>query len=250
MFGAVTRAVELGIPTEGNRIREFVTGALDNAGLPVSKASAAISINAGQARLRDIVIRADGADLQANVNVDLADAMLDALLTLNAPPSAPGAVQPAVMVALKGPLPAPKRTVDTNLLASWLTLRAVEQQSRQLEAMERAAREAAAAAAAAAVAAEPRSPPDQPPSAPPMRSGTCAAAPATSGMSGTLRRRRCRRRSRFRRRRSRASRPGPTTLRRRGRRRSRRTYSARRTDGAVRIPIMSRVTAGSRAAAV
>ena len=46
------------------------------------------------------------------------------------------------MVALKGPLPAPKRTVDTNLLTSWLTLRAVEQQSRQLEAMERAARAA------------------------------------------------------------------------------------------------------------
>ena len=88
MFGAVTRAIELGIPTEGNRIREFVAGALDNAGLPVSKASAALSINAGQARLRDIVIKADGADLQATVNVDLADAMLDALLTLNAPPSA------------------------------------------------------------------------------------------------------------------------------------------------------------------
>ena len=61
----------------------------------------------------------------------------------------PGAVQPAVMVALKGALPAPKRTVDTSLLTSWLTLRAVEQQSRQLEAMEQAAREAAAAAAAA-----------------------------------------------------------------------------------------------------
>ena len=145
VFGAVTRAIELGIPTEDNRIREFVGGALDNAGLPVSKASAALSINAGQARLRDIVIKADGADLQATVNVDLADAMLDALLTLNAPPSATGAVRPAVMVALKGTLPAPKRTVDINLLTSWLTLRAVEQQSRQIEAMERAAREAAAA---------------------------------------------------------------------------------------------------------
>ena len=162
-----TRAVELGIPTEGNRIREFVAGALDNAGLPVSKASAAISINAGQARLRDIVIGADGADLQATVNVDLADAMLDALLTLNAPPSAPGAVQPAVMVALKGPLPAPKRTVDTNLLTSWLTLRAVEQQSRQIEAMEQAAREAAAAAAAAAPPR--RKPPNRRSRRPPRR---------------------------------------------------------------------------------
>jgi large subunit ribosomal protein L24 len=148
VFDAVTRAVELGIPTSGNRIRDFVTGALDNAGLPVSKASAAISINAGQARLRDIVIGADGADVQAVVNVDLTDAMVDAMLTLNAP-AQPGVVHPALMVALKGTLPAPKRTVDTNLLTNWLTLRELEQQSRQLEAMERAAREAAASAAAA-----------------------------------------------------------------------------------------------------
>ena len=147
VFNAVTRAVELGIPTSGNRIREFVAGALDNAGLPVSKASAAISVNAGQARLRDIVIGADGADLQAAVNVDLGDAMLDALLTLNAPPQARARCTPALMVALKGALPAPKRTVDTTLLTSWLTLRELEQQSRQIDAMEKAAREAAAAAA-------------------------------------------------------------------------------------------------------
>ena len=190
VFSAVTRAVELGIPTDGNRIREFVTGALDNAGLPVSKASAAISINAGQARLRDIVIRADGADLQANVNVDLADAMVDAFLTLNAPPSAPGAVHPAVMVALKGPLPAPKRSVDINLLASWLTLRAVEQQSRQLEAMERAAREAATAAAAAPPLSKAAEPEGQPPPtalAPaPERAPAGPVPNATSGMSGDV----------------------------------------------------------------
>jgi hypothetical protein len=193
VFGAVTRAAELGIPTDSLRIREFVTGALDNAALPVSKASAAISINAGQARLRDIAIRADGADLQATVNVDLADAMLDALLTLNAPPSATGALRPAVMVALKGPLPAPTRTIDTSLLTSWLTLRSVEQQSRQLDAMERAAREAAAAAAAIAPspkAAEPEGQKSSPtaPSLAPERAptGPTPVPNTTSGTSGDI----------------------------------------------------------------
>jgi len=185
VFGAVARAIELGIPTEGNRIREFVGGALDNAGLAVAKASAALSINAGQARLRDVVIKADGADLQATVNVDLADAMLDALLTLNALPSATGAVRPAVMVALKGTLPAPKRTVDINLLTSWLTLRAVEQQSRQIEAMERAAREAAAAAAAAAPPAV--EPTELPAAAPLLAPERGSALPATApNMTSTV----------------------------------------------------------------
>ncbi|MCX7314988.1 MAG: AsmA family protein [Alphaproteobacteria bacterium] len=181
VFGAVTRAVKLGIPIDGNRMLEFTTGALDNAGLPIAKASATISINAGQARLRDIAIRADGADLQATVNVDLADAMVDALLTLNAPPSAPGAVQPAVMVALKGSLPAPRRSVDTALLASWLTLRAVELQSRHLEAMERAAREAAAAAPLPM--AEPA---DQAPAAAPLAVPERAPAGPAPHAGGTL----------------------------------------------------------------
>ena len=48
-----------------------------------------------------------------------------------------------MLIALKGALPSPQRTVDTSLLTSWLTLRAVEQQSRQIDAMEQAAREAA-----------------------------------------------------------------------------------------------------------
>lgn len=165
VFNAVTRAVELGIPTSGNRMREFVAGVLDNAGLPVAKASAAISINAGQARLRDIVIGAAGADLQAAVNVDLGDATLDATLTLDAPRQASGAMHPALMVALKGALPAPKRTVDTTALMNWLTARELEQQSRQIDAMEKAAREAAAAAGPPK-AAEPATRPVVPDSAP------------------------------------------------------------------------------------
>jgi large subunit ribosomal protein L24 len=184
-FGALTRAVELGIPTDGIRLREFVTGALDNAGLSVPKASAAIGIGAGQARLRDISIQADGADLRATVNVDLADAMVDALLTLNVPPQATSA-PPALLVALKGPLPSPKRSVDTDMLSSWLTLRAVERQSRQLEAMERAAREAAAAAAKAA--APPADAADRPAAAAPVRApAPPAPSPnATNGVSGEL----------------------------------------------------------------
>ena len=248
VFGAVTRAVELGIPTDGNRIRDFVTGALDSAGLPVSKASAAISINEGQARLRDVVIRADGADLHATVNVDLADAMLDALLTLDALPQAAGAASPAVMISLKGTLPAPKRVIDTNLLSSWLTLRALEQQSRQIDAMERAAREAAAAAAAAPKDAEPTGEtPAAAPSLVPESAGRPAPSPGwdVRGCSGAV---------------AAGHDPGDTEAapraaprphmrasRRPARRQAlpARGYSARRTDAGVRIPIRSRAAAGT-----
>jgi large subunit ribosomal protein L24 len=143
VFGGVTRAIELGIPLAGNRTREFVTGLLDTAPLPVARASAAVKISAGQARLSDVTIQAAGADLQAAASFDLADAALDARLTLNGVAATPGAQRPAVLIGLKGALSSPQRTIDTSLLTSWLTLRAVEQQSKQIDAMERAARDAA-----------------------------------------------------------------------------------------------------------
>ena len=172
MFGAVTRAVELGIPTDGNRIREFVTGVLDDAGLPVSRATAAIGINAGRARFSDVVIKSAAADLQATASVDLADGTLDALLTLTDVPAPAGAPPPSVLVALKGPLLAPERAVDTGLLTSWLTLRAVERHSKQIDAMEKAGREASA--------------PKSAKPAEPVRGGPPAAQPPISGVTAPL----------------------------------------------------------------
>jgi uncharacterized protein involved in outer membrane biogenesis len=155
VFGGVTRAIEIGIPLSGNRTREFVTGLLDAAPLPVARASAAISVSAGQARLSDVNIQAAGADVQASASFDFSDAALDARLTLNGVASAPntqsGAQRPAVLIGLKGALLSPQRTVDISLLTSWLTLRAVEQQSKQIDAMERAARDSAMQANPAAI---------------------------------------------------------------------------------------------------
>jgi len=70
VFGGMTRAVELGIPLSGNRTREFVTGLLDSAPLPVTRASAAIGVAAGQGRLSDVNIQAAGADVQASASFD------------------------------------------------------------------------------------------------------------------------------------------------------------------------------------
>jgi large subunit ribosomal protein L24 len=138
VFDAVVRAAELGMPTEGRRLREFTTGVLDGASLKLSKAEAGINVAAGQARFSNVVLRTAGADLEVTANLDLATATLDALFTLTGLPASAGAVRPMLLVALRGELPALERTVDTSLLASWLTLRAVEQQSQQIDALEKA----------------------------------------------------------------------------------------------------------------
>jgi large subunit ribosomal protein L24 len=167
VFDTVVRAAELGMPIEGSRLREFVTGVLDGSSLQVSRAEAAINVNAGQARFSNIVLRPAGADLEVAANVDLSAATLDAQLTLTGLPVAQGAARPSVLVTLKGELPAPRRSIDTGPLTSWLTLRAVEQQSRQIDAMERVGREMAPSAVR-----------DAPPAPPPAR--TRETAPAAS----------------------------------------------------------------------
>jgi hypothetical protein len=180
VFGAVNRAIELGVPLGGNRIREFVTGMLDNGPLPVSRASARIGISAGQARFSDITVQSTGAELQASASVDLSDATLDARLSLNGLPPSPGAQRPAVLVALKGALPSPQRTVDVSLLTSWLTLRAVEQQSNQIDAMEQAARDAATRANPTAAGPGRATPLPVAPDAPAVVPSTTPSAPEPS----------------------------------------------------------------------
>jgi uncharacterized protein involved in outer membrane biogenesis len=142
VFGAAARAVERGAPTDDDHIRKFVSGELDTATLPVSRASAAISVSAGQAHFGDIVIASAAADLQATAKLDLSDGTLDALLTFTDTSVPAGAMPPSILVALKGPPFAPVRTVDTGLLTGWLTAHAIEWHSKQIEALERARREA------------------------------------------------------------------------------------------------------------
>jgi large subunit ribosomal protein L24 len=145
VFNAVMRAVDIGIPTEPSRIREFVTGFLDMAALPVPQAEAAITISGGQVLVSNITTRATGADLSASANVNLTDGALDAQLTLSGvvpQGTTASATKPVIFISLKGALPDAKRTIDTNALANWLALRAVEQQSQKLDQMEKARKEA------------------------------------------------------------------------------------------------------------
>ncbi|HEY1364597.1 MAG TPA: AsmA-like C-terminal region-containing protein [Xanthobacteraceae bacterium] len=136
-FGAVTRAVDQGLPIDPERVRERMETALAAAPLALARADGAISINSGQATLTNTTVQAKGADLGLAGIVDLREGTLDARLTLQGTPAGfRSGAAPQVVIALKGPISAPKRTVDVAALASWLALRAVEQQSSKLDVLE------------------------------------------------------------------------------------------------------------------
>jgi large subunit ribosomal protein L24 len=114
---------------------------LDTGPVAVQAATVGVRINAGHVRFDEFAMPMQGADLKAIGGISLTDGALDAQLTLTGKPAADGKARPTLAIALKGPAMAPKRSIDTKPLISWLTLLTFEQQSRQIDAMEKAARE-------------------------------------------------------------------------------------------------------------
>jgi large subunit ribosomal protein L24 len=136
VFSVVTRAADQCLALDAAAVRNVVASAFDAGRLRIAHADGAIAIGGGQARLATLVARADGADLTLSGNLDLADYGIDLRMLLAGLGATTSAGRPEIAVALKGPLAAPKRTLDVSALTGWLALRAVEQQSKQLELLE------------------------------------------------------------------------------------------------------------------
>jgi len=142
-FDAVTRAVDQGLPIDATRIGERMEAALAVGGLPIVLAQGSIDAGLGQLRLVDLSVQAKGAEFVLVGSIDLTQGAIDARLVLSDPKAADGQAgrRPDILVALKGPLDAPKRTLEVTSLANWLARRAADQKAKRVDALEQAARE-------------------------------------------------------------------------------------------------------------
>jgi hypothetical protein len=137
-FEVVMRAVDQGLPIEPSRLRDRMDQALASGPLAVARAEGSITIDAGQARLSNSMAGERGGELSLNGRVNLAESDIDARLVLSGAAAAGvfANIPPEIVIALKGPISAPKRSIDVAAFASWLALRAVEQQSKKLDVLE------------------------------------------------------------------------------------------------------------------
>jgi large subunit ribosomal protein L24 len=135
-FNAVIRAVDQGsVPIERNRISDLVVKSLESGPLSLKRAEAVIRVAAGQLRIDKVTVDSADAALSAASTLDLTDGTMDARLTLTGQGAAAGA-RPEIFVSLKGPSNTPARSVDVSALTGWLTLRAVDDQTKRLRTME------------------------------------------------------------------------------------------------------------------
>jgi large subunit ribosomal protein L24 len=134
-FAAVTRAVDQGLPVEAGKVESLAGQALASGQLNVKNAEGQLAIGAGQIRLTDAKASGEGADLAMSGVFDLTNGTVNARLVLTGADIAAGA-RPDIFVALNGPLGAASKTIDVSGLTGWLTLRAIDQQSKKLDAIE------------------------------------------------------------------------------------------------------------------
>src|SRR5262245_4977229 len=138
-FETVIRSVDQGLQLDGARVRDRMEQALGAGVLSVARAEGEFTVTAGQARAANVKVSTQaGVDVGVSGSALLAEDSIDAKLTLTAParPDAPGGIRPEVTIALKGATDAPKRTLDATAFSNWLALRAVEQQSKRIDALE------------------------------------------------------------------------------------------------------------------
>ena len=133
-FDAVIRSVDQGLPIEPARISDLVSKSLDGQ-LSLKRAEAAARVTGGQLRISDVTAESKDAALSIAGIVDLTDGSINTRLVLSGSAEAAGA-HPNIFVALQGPISAPARTIDVSALTGWLTLRAVENQTKRLRAIE------------------------------------------------------------------------------------------------------------------
>jgi large subunit ribosomal protein L24 len=143
-FAAVTRAVDQGLPVESAKIENVAERALASGQLHIKSAQGALTVGAGQIRLADAKASGDGADLAMSGVFDLTNGVFNARLVLTGAETAAGA-RPDIFLALNGPFSAPGKTIDVSGLTGWLTLRAIDQQSKKLDAIEAAPKDEPAA---------------------------------------------------------------------------------------------------------
>jgi hypothetical protein len=134
-FDAVTRAVDQGLAIEQGRIADVVRKSIGSGRLSVRRAESVLTVSAGQIRLSNPAVDSKDAALSVSGAFDLTDGLVDARLVLSGQNEAAG-TRPDIFMALRGPLPDVSYNIDVSALTGWLTLRAVENQTKRLRAIE------------------------------------------------------------------------------------------------------------------
>lgn len=139
IFQIVADVGDAGQLAEPARLKAFVDPLLIGGTFGASSAELPITMKDGQLRIAATRLNGNGVQLVVSGGYDLPAGQLDLRAVLSPSSSAMniGGVHPEIVVLGGGTPDALSRTSDLSALSSWLTLRAVDRETKRLEAIER-----------------------------------------------------------------------------------------------------------------
>jgi large subunit ribosomal protein L24 len=133
-FDAAIRAGDAGQPTDATRLKTLLEPVLAAGAFAAPSAQIAFVVSDGRLRVGATTLEGEGARAVVSGGYDIAADQVDmrALLMSTALPN-----RPEILVLAHGTPDAPVKTLDVTSLSSWLAVRAIDRETRRLDAIER-----------------------------------------------------------------------------------------------------------------
>ena len=163
VFEVAIRASDAGQATDDARLRKIVEPVLSAGALSVASAQIPFSIRDGRLRVGATTLEAQDARAIISGGYDIPADQADIRAELASTAAGPSTSRPGIQLFAAGSPDALNRTVDVAALSSWLAVRAIDRETRRLDAIERGEQPPALPAATAPDAALPGQPPSDAP---------------------------------------------------------------------------------------
>lgn len=136
-FDAAIRASDGGQATDDVKLRQIVERGLSAGSLSVKSAQIPFSIGDGRIRIGSSTLDAEGARAIVSGGYDIPADQADIRASLVSTAVGSASSRPEIQLFAAGPPDALDRTVDVAALSSWLAVRAIDRETRRLDAIER-----------------------------------------------------------------------------------------------------------------
>jgi uncharacterized protein involved in outer membrane biogenesis len=136
-FEVAVRASDNGQATDDVALRQIVEPALSAGALSVASAQIPFTIRDGRIRIGATTLDARGARAVVSGGYDIPADQADIRAALTLTMALPGTSRPEIQLFAAGTPDGLSRTVDVAALSSWLAVRAIDHETRRLDAIER-----------------------------------------------------------------------------------------------------------------
>jgi large subunit ribosomal protein L24 len=137
VFEIAIRASDTGQATTDTRLRQIVEPGLSAGALSVKSAQIPFTIRDGRLRVGATALDADGARAMVSGGYDFPADQADLRAVLASTAAGPSSSRPEIQLFMAGSPDALNRTIDVASLSSWLAVRAIDRETRRLDALER-----------------------------------------------------------------------------------------------------------------